>query len=401
MTRFAYSVVFSALALASLPAGASATPAAPPALHNRIEVSDQPVQDGAVVIDEVNADHDGFVVLHAAAEGGGPVVPQSIGHARVPEGTTGGVRVRLTQTVAPGTRLFVMLHADTDGDGAYSFGPGSTDVDTPVTEGGSVVVAQFTVTDARYPVTPHATAITLLNPSIPHEPRDGTIRVYGAGGPQNAFQEAADLFEAETGTPVEITFGPESDWSADAQRRADLLWGTAEQAMTAFLQTYTEFPSEAVEPLYLREAVIAVQPGNPKNIRGFADLLRDDVTVVVVEGAGIYNTSGTGVWEDVAARLGSLDDVRRFRQNIVATAQGSGAGFKAFKDGADAWITWSYWPIDHPGQADLVRFEDDRVVWRDVSVVASPEADPETAAFVAFLKTPAAVAIFEAHGMTR
>ena len=379
---------------------AGAPPAAPPALHNRIEVSDQPVRDGAVVIAEVNANQAGFVVVHAAAEGGGPAVPQSIGHAYVPEGTTQSVRVPLSESVAPGARLFAMLHADTDGDRAYAFGPGSTDVDTPVKEGGAVVVVPFAVTDP-YPVTPHATAITLLDPSIRYAPRDGTVRVYGAGGPQNAFQEAADLFEAETGTPVEITFGPESSWSADAQRDADVLWGTAEQAMTAFLQTYTEFPSEAVEPLYLREAVIAVQPGNPKDIQGFDDLLRDGVSIVVVEGAGIYNTSGTGVWEDVAARLGSLGDVRRFRENIVAYAQGSGAGFQAFKDGADAWITWSYWPIDHPGEADLVRFEDDRVIWRDVSVVVSPEADPAAAAYVEFLTTPRAVAIFERHGMTR
>lgn len=254
---------------------------------------------------------------------------------------------------------------------------------------------------AEYPVTPHATAISLLDSSIPHTPRDGTIRVYGAGGPQNAFQEVATLFQAETGTPVEIVFGPEGTWSADAQRRADLIWGTAEEALTAFLRTYSEFPSAAAEPLYVRPAVIAVQPGNPKNIQGFDDLLRDGMRIVVVEGAGVANTSGTGVWEDVAGRLGSLDDIVRFRRNIVAYTPGSGAGFKAFKDGADAWITWSYWPIDHPDQADLVRFEDARVIWRDISVVASPEADPETAAFVAFLKTPAAVRIFAAHGMTR
>ena len=249
---------------------------------------------------------------------------------------------------------------------------------------------------------PAATAATLADPSIEHAPDDGTVRVYGAGGPQVAFQQAASAFEKATGTPVEVVFGPESQWSADAQANADLLWGTAEQSITAFLETYTDFPSESVEPIYLRPAVIAVKPGNPKGIEGFDDLLADGIGIVVVEGAGVYNTSGTGVWEDIAARLGKLTDVTGFRDNIIAYAKGSGAGFEAFQqDEADAWITWSYWPIDHPDAADAVPFADDRVIYRDINVVASPRADPETLDFVAYLKSDEAQRFFEARGMFR
>lgn len=247
-----------------------------------------------------------------------------------------------------------------------------------------------------------ATAATLKDDALVHAPRDGVIRIYGAGGPQNAFEEASKLFERRTGASVEVVFGPESKWSADAQVQADILWGTAEQSMSAFLQTYTEFPSDRVEPLYIRPAVIAVQKGNPKNIRGFEDLLRDGMRIVVVEGQGVYNTSGTGVWEDIAGRLGSLEDIVRFRRNIIAYSLGSGAGFKAFREqNADAWITWSYWPIDNPMEADSVSFEDDRVIWRDISVVVSPKADPRAHDFISFLKTDAAIKVFEAHGMTR
>lgn len=249
---------------------------------------------------------------------------------------------------------------------------------------------------------PAATATTLADPSIEHAPADGTVRVYGAGGPQVAFQQAATAFEKATSTPVEIVFGPESTWSADAQADGDLLWGTAEQSITAFLETYTDFSSDAVEPLYLRPAVIAVKPGNPKGIESFEDLLADGIGIVVVEGAGVSNTSGTGVWEDIAARLGRLDDVVSFRSNIIAYAKGSGAGFEAFQQAeADAWITWSYWPIDHPDAADAVPFADDRVIYRDINVVASPKADPETLDFVTYLKSDEAQAFFEAEGMFR
>ena len=87
---------------------------------------------------------------------------------------------------------------------------------------------------------------------------------------------------------------------------------------------------------------------------------------------------------------------------MIAYAKGSGAGFEAFqRDEADAWITWSYWPIDHPDAADAVPFADDRVIYRDINVVASPKADPETLDFVAYLRSDEAQELFEARGMFR
>jgi len=46
-----------------------------------------------------------------------------------------------------------------------------------------------------------------------------------------------------------------------------MLWGTSEQSMTAFLETYKTFDSAKVEPIYIRPAVIAVKKGNPKTSR--------------------------------------------------------------------------------------------------------------------------------------
>lgn len=249
---------------------------------------------------------------------------------------------------------------------------------------------------------PATLATNLDDPDILRNPQDNVVRIFGAGGPQVAFQRAALLFKEKTNTSVEVVFGPESKWSTDAQRSADILWGTAEQSMTAFLETYTTFDSSSVEPLYIRPAVIAVQKGNPKNITGFSDLLKPEMRIVVVEGAGVYNTSGTGVWEDIAGRNGVLSDVVKFRKNIIAFAKGSGAGFKAFKEQqADAWITWSYWPIDHLTQADTVALSEERVIWRDISVVVAPDADPQATAFVQFLKTNEVKQIFAEQGMFR
>ena len=198
---------------------------------------------------------------------------------------------------------------------------------------------------------------------------------------------------------VSVVASPEADWSADAQADADILWGTAEQSMTAFLLTYPAFDHEEVEPIYIRPAVIAVKAGNPKGIEGFEDLLGEDISIVVTEGAGVYNTSGTGTWEDVAGRLGRLDDIAAFRENIVAYALGSGASFQQFQDqDADAWITWPNWPLTHQDVLEMVELDDARKIWRDVNVVISPDADAAAQDFLDFLVTDEAQDLMATEG---
>ncbi|MDY8110955.1 extracellular solute-binding protein [Fulvimarina sp. 2208YS6-2-32] len=242
----------------------------------------------------------------------------------------------------------------------------------------------------------------LADPSIEHAPKDGVVKLYGAGGPHTAFRKVADVWEEETGNEVEIVAGPESAWSADAQADADIMWGTSEQSMTAFLLTYPAFDHEEVEPIYIRPTVIAVKAGNPKGIEGFDDLLADGMKIVVTEGAGVYNTSGTGTWEDVAGRLGRLNDIARFRKNIVAYALGSGASFAQFKEkDADAWITWPNWPLTHQDVLDMVDVEENRTIWRDVNVVISPKADPTAQEFLDFLVSEKAQTIMATEGWQR
>jgi accessory colonization factor AcfC len=242
----------------------------------------------------------------------------------------------------------------------------------------------------------------LYDPSIKHMPKDGVVKLYGAGGPHTAFQKVADAWKKKTGKRVEIIAGPEHTWSAQAQADADILWGTSEQSMTAFLETYKTFSSKQVEPIYIRPTIIAVKKGNPKKIKRFEDLLNDGVKIVVTEGAGVSNTSGTGTWEDVAGRLGRLEDIRLFRRNIVAFGKGSGASLKAFKDlDADAWITWPDWPVTHSDVLEEVAIAPERRIWRDVNVALSPDADPEAKEFLDFLVTKEAQALMKTEGWVR
>ena len=85
-----------------------------------------------------------------------------------------------------------------------------------------------------------------------HQARDGVIRLYGACGPQNALRKVADAWESGNDLSVKITCGPEPSWSRKAQDDADIIWGTSEQSMTAFLQSFPSFPSKDVSPNNLR-----------------------------------------------------------------------------------------------------------------------------------------------------
>lgn len=245
-----------------------------------------------------------------------------------------------------------------------------------------------------------AGAVTsLTDPGARHQPKDGVIYAYGPGGPHTALKKVASEWSKQSGIRVEVVFGPESQWSKSAQRNADLIFGSSEQSMTAFLETYSFIRSRDVQPLYLQRAVIAVKPGNPRAIHSFSDLLSKDVGIVVTEGAGVYNTSGTGLWEDIAGRTGRLDDVKNIRGKIIAFEKGSGAAFRAFqKIDADAWITWSDWPLTHPAKATLVEIEPERRIWRDMNIAIAKDADPQTAEFVRYLSSSQAAEIFAHDG---
>ena len=231
---------------------------------------------------------------------------------------------------------------------------------------------------------------------------DGVIKLYGACGPQNALRKVADAWERSNDLIVRITCGPEPSWSRQAQDDADIIWGTSEQSITAFLESFPSFPPKDVVPIYLRPAIIAVKTGNPRRIQRFEDLLQPGIRIVVTEGSGIANTSGTGIWEDIAGRLGKLEDVKGFRRNIVAFSTGSGASFKAFKElDADAWITWPEWVFDNPKVLKAIPISSDRTIRRDLNMALSTSADPQAASFLRFLVSDEAQKLMRSAGYVR
>ncbi len=229
------------------------------------------------------------------------------------------------------------------------------------------------------------------------------VNLYGPGGPHTALKEVAKVYEQKTGVKVNVNFGPQKTWQEKAEGNADILFGASDQSAVAIATDFGDkFDPKEIKPLYLREAIILAQKGNPLKIKGLRDLANKKAKIVVPEGAGKSNTSGTGVWEDMIGRTKDLKTIADFRANIVAYVPNSGSAKKLFlnKD-ADVWITWIDWAKSNPDFGEIVKIEKDLVVYRTFNVVASKNASKETMDFIAFLSSKDAEKIFNKFGWSK
>lgn len=225
------------------------------------------------------------------------------------------------------------------------------------------------------------------------------LNVYGPGGPAPAMQEAAKAFGAAHNISVTVVAGPTAQWVEKAKQDADIIFSGAENMLTDFAKALPgAFELKDAYPLYLRPAAILVRPGNPKNIRGFRDLLAPNVKILTVAGAG-----QTGLWEDVAGRTGDIAIVRAFRKNMVfPEAANSGAAKEQWtqqKD-IDAWLIWNIWQVANPDLAQVVEMDEPYRIYRDAGVVLTHKGktQPQAAAFVEFLKSATGQKIFVKWG---
>lgn len=121
-------------------------------IANRIDLANLSRNGPSLMIAEVVAAQDSFLVLHPFSDGV-PVQTDYVGATRVPKGSNTNVAVRLDTTPDARTPLIIMLHADVNGDGIFQFGDGVTVPDAPVFEDMTLIAIPMQVPDAT-PVTP-------------------------------------------------------------------------------------------------------------------------------------------------------------------------------------------------------------------------------------------------------
>lgn len=242
-------------------------------------------------------------------------------------------------------------------------------------------------------------AAACTTPVAEQTPR--AIHIYGPGGPAPAMKAAAAAFEQQTGARVTITAGPLPQWKDAARVDADIVFSGSENMMTEFVGMFEgQIDTSTIEPLYIRPSTILVRPGNPEAIAGIRSLATGNHRVMVVAGAGQI-----GMWEDVAARSGDLELLSRFRGNIVAFAENSGAALERWNSDRtiDAWLIWNHWQVANPEIADQVAVEPDLTIWRpmDIALTYDGKERASARAFVQFLASDEARTIFASHGWKR
>jgi accessory colonization factor AcfC len=222
-----------------------------------------------------------------------------------------------------------------------------------------------------------------------------TLYVYGPGGPYGPLNEAASKFSLKNNIAVKIIAGPEPNWINAAKQNADIFFGGAEYMMDNFIQKYPDLVNTSTrEGLYIRGAGMLVRPGNPKNIKLVRDMAVSGLKIMVVAGSG-----QTGLWEDLLAPKGFMEEVRR---NIFFIADNTATAIKKWKEdpSIDVWINYASWHYRLKDVTELISIREKKNIFRGTPILISKITDQykESLLFISFLKTDEAHAIFKKWG---
>lgn len=214
------------------------------------------------------------------------------------------------------------------------------------------------------------------------------VHVYGPGGPAPVLKELASIYEQKTGEKVVITAGPASAWMSEAKEKADIIYSGNSAMMDTFVSKMEgKISAEKIEVLNIREAGIIVRPKNPKKIKDFKDLLKKDVKIMVVNGAG-----QVGLYEDMALKNGKRENLVALRKHIKIFAPNSKAAVEQWNSdpSIDALIIWKHW-ADTIGsdKAEFVKSRKSSVIYRasEIVIVNDSANAKQARKFIDFIKS--------------
>jgi accessory colonization factor AcfC len=224
---------------------------------------------------------------------------------------------------------------------------------------------------------------------------DKVVYVYGPGGPLGPMEELAKHFSRGNGIQVKVIAGPEGKWIDNAKKDGDIIYGGSSYMLRNFLFSHPGLLNEdSWVELYSRPAGILVRKGNPKSIQKLADLTKEHVRIVDVNGAGQL-----GLWEDLAGRKGLIPDIQ---QNISVSVKTSAEAIEIWKSDPtiDAWITYESWHHRLQNETDLVPFSEEDKLYRGTPAALTVKGTNKKAAesFLTYLQTEEAHEIFRKWG---
>ncbi|MEX0704823.1 MAG: molybdate ABC transporter substrate-binding protein [Planctomycetales bacterium] len=230
-----------------------------------------------------------------------------------------------------------------------------------------------------------APAVISLGWSFLGRARDdaGELMFYCAAGMRHPVDEIVQRYEEEHGVRVRVEYGGSNDLLSRIQ---------AAQVGDLFLagdDSYTRLAREkglAAEtiPVATMRPVIAVPKGNPKKVRGVADLLRGDVRTALgnPDQAAVGKTAralleDSGHWSDVESRI-RRDGVFTATVNDIANAVKIGS--------VDAGVVWDTTVAQYPELEAIRTPELDAGTARiEISVLTSSERPTAALRFARYL----------------
>lgn len=135
----------------------------------------------------------------------------------------------------------------------------------------------------------------------------GSLTVYCAAGMKVPVSAAADRFQEEFGTKIQLQYGGTGTLLGQLQvaRRGDLFIAADDLSI---LRAREENVIAEVIPVVRQYPVIAVPRGNPKGVRGLEDLFREDLKIAVAnpEAASIGKATQAALgdrWDELAGQV--------------------------------------------------------------------------------------------------
>lgn len=237
-----------------------------------------------------------------------------------------------------------------------------------------------------------------------------TVRIFSAKACVAPLEKAAKLFEDQTGIKVEISVCSRHCATAVAEEATgqtggdDFLLEIADAGIHDLAIAGAEYLLDDGEirgivqrgqrrTIAFRNSAIIVPRGNPKNIHCAADMATPGVRI----GVSVIDCL-KGLWEDISARLGLLDGIRK---NICYYANGCIAIVEAVATNEiDAVFGWASFGHLEPERIEVIEMPKEQQVLRGTAVgLLSFSKQPKAAKqFMDFLASAESQKFYKEYG---
>jgi molybdate transport system substrate-binding protein len=224
------------------------------------------------------------------------------------------------------------------------------------------------------------------------------ITIFAGSASKPALEEAARLYQARTGQRVEMTFAGSGTVLAQVKLEhvGDLYVPGSDDYMDKAAAAGAVITSTRKILAYLVPAIL-VAKGNPKHIRGLADLARPDVRVVIGQKGAVCLGDAA---EGILAKAGLLDKVR---PRIISYGTSCEEVQNALLMGeADAVIGWDSMFRQHRDKITLIPIPKklNRTFNIPGAIITWSRNRQAAQAFLGFLASRTGKAIFTKYGYT-